>query len=145
MSQVGLTLGVDQKTQIKDNSATSLDGRDMLDTAADNQSNVLFAVQRCLSRHEIDKAKEEIIYDEHLNPKSSFLQQLAENQQQDLNDKDKDKDGPLAVSPKAPYPNIQICDIDQPMEDTGADQNKDVHQSVTAEEDRVNLLNQALS
>ena len=99
MSQAGTLLAGDQKNQMKDNSATSVDGRDLLETPIDNQSNVLFAVQRCLSRHEIDKAKEEIIYDEHLNPKSTYLQQFNENQQQDMpNENENQQEAPFVQS-----------------------------------------------
>lgn len=98
MSQGGTLFGGEPKNQLKENSATSLDGRDLLETPVDNQSNVLFAVQRCLSRHEIDKAKEEIIYDEHLNPKSSFLPQFNEYQQQEMADEKVNKKEAPAMS-----------------------------------------------
>ena len=89
MSQAGAPLAADHKHPIKENSATSLDGRDLPGSPTDNQSNVLFAVQRCLSRHEIDRAKEEIIYDEHLNPKTSFVQQPNDHLlQEGTNDQD---------------------------------------------------------
>ena len=57
-----------------------------------------------MSRHEIDKAKEEIVYDEHLNPKSNHVHpQLS---QADVNDGYADKDGgPLAES-MTQYPTI---------------------------------------